>query len=42
MEKLKYTPNALEDLQAVKSYITRQFGAETARKKMQALILTIR
>lgn len=42
MAKLNYTPKALEDLQRVEHYITRQFGAETAKKSLRALALAIR
>ncbi|MCH5344456.1 MAG: type II toxin-antitoxin system RelE/ParE family toxin [Acetatifactor sp.] len=31
MPKLIYTPKALEDLQGIKNYVTRQFGGDKAK-----------
>lgn len=42
MSKLKYTPKALDDLQGIKTYIVRQFGADRAKEIMNEITLTAR
>lgn len=42
MPKLKYTPKALADLQGIKAYIVRQFGADRAEKGMNEITLVAR
>lgn len=42
MPKLKYTPKALEDLQGIKAYIARQFGADRAKQILGELVSAAR
>ena len=42
MPKLIYTPKALDDLQEVKSYITRQFDSNTAKVCIKEITSTAR
>ena len=37
MPKLKYTPKALEDLQVVKAYVTKQFGDSKAKASVKEI-----
>ncbi len=42
MPQLVYSPQALEDLQLIRTNILSQFGAETAKKSMKRLTQTLR
>lgn len=42
MPQLLYTPQALEDLQQIRTNLRSQFGAETAKKRMRHLTQTLR
>lgn len=42
MPQLVYTPQALEDLQQIRTNLRSQFGAETAKKRMRHLTQTLR
>ena len=42
MPKLKYTPKAVDDLQGIKAYIVRQFGAGKAKGILSEITSTVR
>ena len=42
MSQLIYTPKALEDLQAVKNYLARQFGTDKAKIGVKEITSTVR
>ena len=42
MPKLIYTPKALDDLQGIKTYISRQFGADRAKICVREIATTVR
>lgn len=42
MPKLIYTPKALDDLQGIKTYVSRQFGADRAKICAREIVTTVR
>lgn len=42
MLKLIYAPKALEDLQRVKAYVTKQFGEDKAKNGVKEITSTVR
>lgn len=42
MSKLIYAPKALEDLQGIKAYISKQFGEDRAKSCIQEITTTVR
>lgn len=42
MPKLMYTPKALDDLQGVKAYVSRQFGEDKAKVSVKEITSTVR
>ena len=42
MSQLIYTPKVLEDLQAVKNYLARQFGTDKAKIGVEEITSTVR
>ena len=42
MSKLIYTPKALDDLQGIKTYVSRQFGADRAKIGVRTVHGTVR
>ena len=42
MPKLIYAPKALDDLQGIKTYVTKQFGGDRAKKCVQEITTTAR
>lgn len=42
MYKIMYAPKALQDLQAIKTYITANFGADKAKSCVEDLTKTVR
>jgi len=42
MPKLTYTPKALDDLQGIKTYISKQFGGNRAKICAQEIVTTVR
>ena len=42
MPKLIYTPKALDDLQGIKTYVSKQFGGDRAKTCVQEIATTVR
>jgi plasmid stabilization system protein ParE len=42
MPKLIYTPKAIDDLQGIKIYVSRQFGADRAKICVREIATTVR
>ncbi|WP_088187807.1 type II toxin-antitoxin system RelE/ParE family toxin [Desulfosporosinus sp. FKA] len=42
MEKVEFSPKALEDLQKIKTYIIESFGVDTAQKALAKIIGSVR
>lgn len=42
MEKVEYSPKALEDLQRIKAYIIENFGVDAARKALGKITASVR
>ncbi len=42
MPKLIYTPKALDDLQGIKTYVSRQFGGARAKSCVREIATTVR